>query len=255
MSHAQAFKARPGARLAWTACLAAAAALFAPAASAKPFVFTYTGTFSKLDALNAQGSALDAFAGTTPFLITATFDDSSANLAAPIGVPGFVAYSPLSATLTVGRDTYTLETASQSPTQGITVALFDNTTPFSPGRYAAGLLQNPLADGAGFISDFSSTSSPFDATHLTPTTFGGYNGVGYGSGPSGAVVPILMTGAGGQTYLLTLGNYDEQAATGTQNTAVLKAAPVPEASSVVSFGLLLCAGLGGLTAARKKARA
>ena len=243
---------RSSAPLCWIACVAATA-LFAPAASAQKFDFTYTGTFSAADALNAQGAALDPFTSTTPFLINAVFDESSANLAAPVGVPGFVAYSPISATLTVGRDVYNLETYNQSPTQGISVAIFDDTTPFGPGHYAVGLLQNPLADGAGIIGDFATASPTFSATHLVPTTFEGYTGVGYGSGPGGAIVPIPMTDSGGHTDLLTLGNYDEEAATGVENTAVLKAAPVPEASSALAFGLLLC--LGGMAVARKKAKA
>jgi len=95
---------------------------------------------------------------------------------------------------------------------------------------------------------------------LTPTTFTGYTGVGYGPGPDPhngkppAVVPIPLTDASGKSYLLTLGNYDEEAAGNVQNTAQLMLAPpsVPEASTTVSFGLLLALGLSGLVVAAKR---
>ena len=241
-----------------------ALALTAPAASAKPFELVYTGTFSSADALNPQGAALDPFTSATPFLVTAFFDDSSPNLAAPVGVPGFVAYSPISATLTMGRDTFNFTTAAQDAVSGVTVAIFDNTTPFGidptgKNHYAVGLLQNPLQDGAGFIGDFLSASPDFSAASLVPTTFTEYQGVGYGSGPTppnssvADVVPIPLTDSSGTPFLLTLGNYDEQAAGGVQNTAQILGAPVPEASTTVSFGLLLALGMGGVVlAARRK---
>ena len=200
--------------------------------------------------------------------MTAYFDDSSPNLASLVGVPGFVAYSPTSATLTLGRDTFNFATSDQSLTQGVSVSIFDDTTPFGldptgKNHYAVGLLQNPLADGAGFIGDWLSASPTFSATSLVPTTFTNYQGVGYGSGPDPhngnppAVVPIPLTDSTGHSYLLTLGNYDEEAAQGVQNTAQILSVPVPEASSALSFGLLLALGLGGtvLAAKRKKAGA
>ena len=243
--------------LRWGLCVAAAA--LAPAASAQTFEFVYTGTFSSADALNLDGAATTDFAGTTAFTATAFFNENSTNLAGPIGVPGFVAYSPLSATLSVAGKTYSFTTADQNPAQGVTVAIFDQNTPFGPGHYAAGFLQNPLADGAGFIGDWATASPNFSAGQLKSTTFTGYTGVGYGSGPTPAggtvptVVPILLTDNFGHTYDLTLGNYDEQAATSVENTATLNA--VPEASSTVSFGLLL-ALFGSLAlAARRKVRA
>ena len=260
MSHARSHVRKSGALLrgcAFAALLAAAA----PAASAKPFELVYTGTFNSSDALNAQGAATDPFTGTTPFIVTALFDTSSPNLAGPVGVPGFVDYSPISATLTVGRDTYNFATYDQNPSAGITVAVYDDTTPFGPGHYAVGLLQNPLADGAGFIGDFLSASPTFSAANLTPTTFIDYQGVGYGSGVDPhngqppAVTPITLTDSSGHTELLTLGNYDENAGLGgVQNTAQIFNAPspVPEASSVVSFGLLLCLGGGAFAVARRR---
>lgn len=93
------------------------------------------------------------------------------------------------------------------------------------------------------------------------TVFTGYTGVGTGSGPDlhdgkdPTTVPILLSGTGGNEYSLTLGNYDEEFAAGSvQNTAVIHALPVPEASSVVSLALLLALGLGAVVV-RRKARA
>ena len=238
---------------------AAFAAVSIPAASAKKLELTYTGTFSTADALNLQSSAAAGFTSTTPFLITALFDDSSQNLVAPVGMPGFVAYSPISATLTVSGQVYSFMTYAQNPAQGISIAVFDASTPFGPpGHYAVGVLQNPLADGAGIIGDFASVSSPFTANSLHSTVFTGYTGVGTGSGPDlhdghgPTTVPILLSGTGGNVYNLTLGNYDEEFADGSvQNTAVIHALPVPETSSVVSLAVLFALGLGAVVVRRK----
>jgi len=238
-------------------------AMTIPDAFATPFELVYTGTFSSTEAMNLTGGATDAFTGPTPFIATAFFDDSSPNLVSMLPFPGFVAYSPTSATLTIGRDTFTFATYDQDPMHGVSVAIFDDTTPFGPpGHYAAGFLQNPVADGAGFIGDFVSASPTFSAAHLTPTSFTGYFGVGHGSGPETffgsnvhTVVPIPLTDSHGHGYSLTLGNFDEEAATGVQNTANILAVPVPETSSMVSLGLPLAAGLSGAMSLRKKARA
>ena len=238
------------------------AAFTVPAALATPFELVYTGTFSSAEALNLTGGATDAFTGPTPFIATAFFDDSSPNLVSMLPFPGFVAYSPTSATLIIGRDTFTFATYNQDPTHGVSVAIFDGTTSFGPpGHYAAGFIQNPVADGAGFVGDFVSASPTFTAAHLTPTTFTGYFGVGHSSGPEtfhgsgvNTVVPIPLTDTHVNAYSLTLGNYDEEAATGVQNTANLLAVPVPETSSSISLGLLLALGLGVVVCARKKVR-
>ena len=233
-------------RLCGSACVAMAASVMAPAASAKEFQFTYTGAFNTLDALNLQGATTADFTAETPFTATALFDDSSPNIVAPVGVSGFVAYSPISATLTVNGKTYDLATYDQNQAQGVTVALFDDTTPFAnPGtkRYAAGFLQNPLADGAGFIGDWNTATPTFSAANLVPTTFTGYNGVGYQAGPNQGttVVPIPLTDSMGNSYLLTLGNYDENFVPGAQggplNTANLAAVPEPAPVGLLALGL------------------
>lgn len=247
-----------GALLRQTACAAALACVMAPAASAGTFQFTYTGVFNATDLLTPSGGTASAFFNPTPFIATAVFSNSSPNLAPPI-FPGFVAYSPISATLNVDGKIFNFATYTQNPTAGITVAVFDQNTPFGPGHYAAGFLQNPTQDGAGFIGDWLSATPGFSAAHLVPTVFTDYVGVGYGSGVDPhngnppAVTPIPLTNSSGHSYSLTLGNYDENFSQGgIQNTANIQA--VPEASSVVSFGVLLALGLGGVLLARKKAR-
>lgn len=214
----------------------------APAADAGTFKLVYNGSFSSADALNLQGSPTEYFPHSTPFTATAVFDDASPNLAAPIKVPGFVAYSPLSATLTVGGRTYNVATSAQDPVRGVTVAVFDNTTPFGLKHYGIGLLQNPIADGAGFIGDWLGASPPFSAAHLLTTVFTNYEGVGYGSGPKlgtvPTVVPIPLSDATSNPYLLTLGNYDQHLALGAPlNTVQLEAVPEPNSSIAMLVGL------------------
>lgn len=199
-------------------------AAMAPSVSAKTFKLVYTGTFNSSDSIAPKGGTPFKFTSPTPFIVSAVFDDSSPNIAAPVGVPGFVAYSPISASLIVNGMTFKIATYNDLPIHGITVAIFDNTTPFMPEHFAIGLLQNPLADGAGFIGDWSSASPTFSAAHIVPTVFTGYNGVGFGSGPGQVptVVPIHLKDSRGNIDLLTLGNYDEQFAGGSiQNTAEL----------------------------------
>jgi len=169
---------------------------------------------------------------------------------------GFVAYSPLLVTLTVGGSTYNVATYNQDPVRGITVAVFDQSTPYGPGHYAVGFLQNPVADGAGFIGDWLSASPNFSATHLVTTTFTNYVGVGYGSGPNDAnnnptVVPIPLTNAADNAYLLTLGNYDEDFTPGVPaNTAQLIAVPEPDSSITILLGFGLI-GINQLSHSRK----
>ncbi len=230
-----------------TALLGVGTLITAPAANAGTFKFVYNGSFNSTDALNLQGSPTDYFSGSTPFTATALFDDTSPNLAAPVGTPGFVAYSPIKANLTVGDRTYNVATYNQDSARGVTVAVFDNTTSFGPGHYASGFLQNPLADGAGFIGDWLSASPQFSAAHLVTTTLTNYVGVGYGSGPDlgkgPTVVPIPLSDAAGKPYLLTLGNYDEEFTPGvSSNTVQLEAVPEPD-----NIAMLLGLALTGIS--------
>ena len=249
-----------GALLRYAAFVTALAGMTITSASADQFELIYTGSFSTVNALNLQGSPTQNFAAPTPFTVTAFFDTASPNLVAPVGIPGFVAYSPSSAVLTLGGQNYSMTTYDQNPTSGMSVTIFDNTTPFgitpSGNRYGVGLLANPLADGAGFVGDWTSASPPFSATHLVSTEFMDYNGVGVGSGPldlmmNPTVVPIPLTDSMGQTFLLTLGNYDEEFSQGAPlNTARIIAVPEPG-----NFALLIGIGIVGpgfLARARKR---
>jgi hypothetical protein len=66
--------------------------------------------------------------------------------------------------------------------------------------------------------------------------------VGYGSGPGGTVVPWVLHN-GGQSFGLTLGNYDETYFNGTPlNTAQLTAVPEPGTLALGSAGLLALQG-------------
>lgn len=218
--------------------IALLATLTSLSARAGEFQLTYTGVFTSAASFNGT-----EFANNTPYTAVAVFTDTSTNFAAPVGVPGFVAYSPLWATISFGGNTYSIETANQNPTAGITVAVFDQFTPFVPGHYAVGFIADILNDGAGIVGDFNSASPDYLATNLVPTVYGNYQGVGYGSGPNSTVVPwVLHNGA--QSYDLVFGNFDEQYAdTGLLNTAKLTAVPEPGTLALGSAGLLALQGL------------
>jgi len=236
--------------------------LIAPYAQATPLELIYNGVFNSQDALNlASQSPPTFFSSDTPFTIHAWFDTSSPNLAppsppAPPPFAGFRAYSPSLATIDVNGQTYTIENFTTNPTAGLTVAIFDRNS-FNPGRYGIGILQQPPQDGAGIIADFSGASPDFTANSLVPTTYTGYNGVGYGSGVClqgtggncqlNAVTPFVLHDSMNRTWALTLGNYEEvypggaDAGTGTPgplNQAQLVATPEPGASAIVGVGLM-----------------
>jgi len=233
-------------------------------AQAAPFELIYNGAFNNQDALNlASQSAPTFFSGETAFTIRAFFDSSSPNLAPAVPnspFVGFRAYAATVATIEIGGVTYTMDTFSQNPTAGVTVAIFDQNS-FTPGRYAVGILQQPPQDGAGIIGDFSGASPSFTVNTLTAsTTFTGYNGVGYGSGvcSEGAppncphvVTPFVLHSAN-QTFALTLGNYEEaypggadaglRPLSGPLNSAQLVATPEP--GTLGAVGLALAAAFG-----------
>ena len=229
------------------------------------FELIYNGVFNNQDALNlASQSTPTNFTVDTAFTIRAFFDTSSPDLAPAVPnspFVGFRAYAPSVATIDIGGITYTMDSFTTNPTAGVTVAIFDQNS-FTPGRYAVGILQQPPQDGAGIVGDFSGASPNFTVSTLTSSvTYTGYNGVGYSSGvclqgaaPNcqlTAVTPFVLHNAN-QTFALTLGNYEEAYAGGSDvgnpgripgalNSAQLVATPEP--GTLGAVGLALAAAL------------
>jgi len=251
--------------------LAGALVAFAAGAQAVPYRLDYTGTFNSTESLNlASASSRTFFSGTTPFTITAFFDDSSPNLLPPaFPFLGFHAYVPSLATIQIGGTTYTIETAATNAAAGVTVSIFDRSQIFNPGRYGVGLIANVLADGAGIVGDFTAAAPEFTVGALTPTTFTDYYGVGHGSGPciSGNPpacphldTPWVLRDISNVAWNLTIGNYEEDypalhpgsgvTVVGPLNTAVITAVPEPATAGLMLAGL---AGIGTLVRARRKA--
>jgi len=268
--------------LAWTkhwsrrfaVSLAIATGLIPASAQAASFELIYNGVFNTQNALNPASQTTPAyFAAPTPFTIVAIFDTSSPNFApasppAPPPFAGFRAYAPSTASINIGGVDYSIETITQNPTAGITVAIFDQAS-FTPGFYAVGILQQPPQDGAGIIGDFSGASPGFTANTIAATVFTGYNGVGYGSGVClqgtggacslNAVTPLILHNANNQTFALTLGNFAESYPvarpgtadlTGPLNSAQIVALPEPAAFTLLGLGL---AGLVAFARPRRSA--
>jgi hypothetical protein len=241
--------------------IAAAMALLTSAtAFADQFELVYTGSLNSQDSLAPASGSGGAFTTETPFTINALFDTSSPNLAPPsppLPPPfaGFRAYNPSVATITIGGTTYTIDTIGQNPTAGITVAIFDQNS-FTPGRYGIGILQDPPADGAGIVGDFTGASPGFTVDNLVSTVFTGFQGVGVGSGVClqgipgncqlNAVTPLVLHDGLGQGFNLTLGNYAADYPTqhepnnilGPLNTAELIATPEPATFGVAALALV-----------------
>ena len=132
------------------------------------------------------------------------------------------------------------------------IAIFDPSNIFNPGRYGVGLIVNPLADGAGFVGDLLGASPGFTVGALGPTTFTSFAGVGFsaglGCGPDPAPCtsqPIALTQGGHAFALQIQGTAGAQDGTvsynGGNDTARLTIA-VPEASTwanmLLGFGIL-----------------
>jgi len=248
--------------------LAGALVAVAAGAQAEPYRLTYTGTFNATESLNlASASSRTFFSASTPFTMTALFDDSTPNLLPPaFPFLGFHAYVPSLATIQIAGTTYNIETAATNPTAGVTVSIFDRTQIFNPGRYGIGLIANVLSDGAGIVGDFAGASPEFSVNALTPVTFTDYFGVGHGSGPctSGAPpacphldTPWVLRDASNVAWNLTLGNYEEDypvahtpgATVGPLNTAVIAAVPEPATVGLMLAGL---AGIGTMVRGRRR---
>jgi hypothetical protein len=256
----------PPSRAALSASLLLSLAGAAAPARAQLFEFVMEGALDARSAL-VVGGVNTPLGGLSPFTLRAVFDVSGQNHVAPIGAPGFVAYTPTSVAFTLGGRTYEMAGYSAANPNGIAVSIFDATTPFGPpNRYGAGIIQDPLLDGAGFIADYLGASPAFTIASggIAPTTFTGYQGVGVqggaclsGSPETGcqqyAVTPIPMTWSG-QSFGLVLGNYIEEAGEGTPYTARIAAVPavVPEPATVALVGAGVVA-VGAIGARRRRA--
>lgn len=233
-------------------------------AQAAPFELIYNGSFNAQDALNlASQSTPTYFTGLTPFTIHAFFDTSSPNLApssppAPPPFAGFRAYAPLSMTIDIGSQTYTVDSITTNATAGVAVAIFGQNS-FTPGRYAIGILQEPPQDGAGIVGDFQGASPDYTVDALTSITFTGYTGVGHSSGVClqgtggncqlAAITPLALHDSTNLAWALTLANYEEAypggpdagsgRTPGPLNQAQLIATPEPGTLRVVGAALAL----------------
>lgn len=247
----------------------AALAVAAPPAQAEPFLFTLNGNF--YGGFLLSGTPI---ADGTPFTETAIFDTSTPNL---LGIPGTAVYVPSQATIAFNGTTYQIAPYSAAQPFGVTVSIFDRSSPFpaSP-EYGVGLVGNNQIAGAGIIADFLSATPNISAAHLTTTTFPASAYVGSGIFPGVCtsapncfsatqvldIEPYSLT-ADGQSYTLTfpLTNVTLESqlndpnapqalgfpglTIGTPSSASLTA--VPEPRSV----LMLAVGLATLTFVRR----
>ncbi|HSC64121.1 MAG TPA: PEP-CTERM sorting domain-containing protein [Caldimonas sp.] len=244
--------------------------VIALAAQAAPFELVYTGTFNTTESLNlASAGSRTFFSASTPFTITAFFDNSSPNVLPPAPVfSGFHAYVPTLATIQINGATYKIDTAATNSTAGVTVAIFDRSSSFNTGRYGIGLIANVVSDGAGIVGDFAGASPEFSVNALTPVTYTDYFGVGHGSGPciSGNPpacphldTPWVLHDSSNVAWNLTLGNYIEDypslhpgsgaTTVGALNTAAILAVPEPATIGLLLAGL---AGVGARTRAQRR---
>jgi hypothetical protein len=258
---------------------------FAPAALATEFKLTLSGVFNGTTDASGNpvitetlkhgvGGANVLTTANEAFTLTGIFDTSTGTLLPPpsTGFPstGYVDYAARSVTLHVGGTNYSVST---SVTDGLTVAIFDQTQIFGPGHYAAGFIQNPLPDWAGVVGDFLTASPDYSVSNLVPTTFGGYFGAGFNTGPctggggSGigcTTTPIPVDNSQYQLILGGAAGYDLQApgngvpigldlnppsfVNSNIFTASLTAVPEP------STWALLLTGFAGVGAARLRSR-
>ena len=237
--------------------LAALTMLSGNPANAAPFKLTYSGVFATADSISEEGSPITNFANPTPFTLTAIFDTSSTNYVGflpPFLQAGWVSYSPSSATLSAGGQTYSVDNFATNPASGIAVAIFDRNTIFEPGFYGVGFIQDPIADGSGIVGDFAFADPNFTATNLVSTTFGGYRGAGVsagihampGSGPLVEARPITLR-QGDNVYLLRLSDRTEEFSDGAPLHSVSLTA-IPEPGTL----MLVSAAFAGLLALRSR---
>ncbi len=178
-------------------------------ATATVFEYVHEGWLAAPDSLIGPDGE-DRIAGDVAFRFVALFDDTSPDLVSVLPFPGFKAWAPLSAEITILGETYRMVGAAEDPGYGIGISIFDPSNPIFPGYYGAGFIANPLADGAGIIADFGGASPDFSVESLVSTTFTGFRGAGFlaGIGCSPASVgpcvprPLDLFAANGDAWLL-----------------------------------------------------
>ena len=106
----------------------------AEGAFASEWEFTLKGVFNGTTSgvgsetiAKADGTGGPTLTANEPFMMTALFNDADVVFGPGIngGYPGFYSYAPKWVTLSIGGQTYGVETYSQNPTTGVTVSLFD----------------------------------------------------------------------------------------------------------------------------------
>lgn len=164
-----------------------AALAMAPGARAEPFVFTLNGNF--YGGVSLSGTPI---ADGTAFTETATFDTSTPNL---LGIPGTAVYVPSQASITFNGTTYQITPYSVAHPFGVTVAIFDRSSPFpAVPQYGVGLIGNDAVAGAGILADFLSATPNISAANLMTTTFPASEYVGSG------IAPGICTSAPGTCF-------------------------------------------------------
>ena len=135
-----------------------------------------------------------------------------------------------------------------SPYGGVTQSIATTNGTSYHLSFALGTNQNNsnYAGPVGATASAGGTSQSFTFTPAAGSVGNQWGTFGFDFTATGASTPITLTGV-----LSTGGQY-----IGLDNISVTPNAPVPEASTTVSLGLLLALGMGGLVvAARRKKRA
>ena len=107
------------------------------------------------------------------------------------------------------------------------------------------------AAGDSTPNDFSASfggQTLFSGTNLAVTQSGGFGSYD----PSDYTLYTFSAVATGPTSTLQFGFRNDPSEFRLDDVSVVDAGPVPEASTTVSFGLLLMLGLGGMMAAKKR---
>lgn len=251
-----------------TILLTAAIAGAAGMAEAATWRFDFAGVLGSADSFVSAGQRA-ALPDATPFQLSAIFDDTL-DLTAPSGLPGWAAYAPTTATMTLLGETYDVLSNALDPDDGIVVMLFDPTNVFNSDFWAAGIHGAPLIADTGIIARFKSTTPALGLDDgLEGTVYGDYVGAGYVSGPpdtAGAgnrcwpiiatatckVQPLILFDAAGDRFELAIGSRALDGLSGGVGfSASLTPVPLPGALPLLAAAMAAPVLLGGL---RRKSR-